>query len=99
MPEQPTPTRGSHVSAREPLRAELLSAERLAHDARVIATAQSWTVAAGARTTPLIALTESAAASLSADYRELSSAARVTGGSSPAGEEPPVTRAAEESSR
>ena len=38
------------------------------------------------RTTPLIALTGRAAAALSADNRELASAARLTGGSSPAGE-------------
>jgi len=79
-------TRGTHASADRPLRAELLSAERLADDARIIARAQSWTVAGPVRTTPLIALNERAALSLAADNRELASAARVTGGSSPAGE-------------
>ena len=68
------------------MRAELLSAERLADDARIIATAQSWTVGGEFRTTPLIAMTARAAAELVADNRELSSAARKTGGSSPAGE-------------
>ena len=86
MSPLPKPTRGTHVTGTDPLRAELLSAERLADDARIIATAQSWTVGGDIRTTPLIALTQKAAAALSADNHELASAARVTGGSSPAGE-------------
>ena len=86
MPEPAKPTRGSHVIANHPLRAELLSAERLADDARIIATAQSWTVGGDVRTTPLIAMTGGAAEALAADNRELATAARLTGGSSPAGE-------------
>ena len=86
MPDLPDRSREPHVSPSEPLRAELLSAERLAENARIIATAQSWTVGGDVRTTPLIALTGHAAEALVADNRELASAARVTGGSSPAGE-------------
>ena len=86
MPDLPDRSREPHVSPSGPLRAELLSAERLAENARIIATAQSWTVGGDVRTTPLIALTGHAAEALVADNRELASAARLTGGTSPAGE-------------
>ena len=86
MPLPSKPLRGSNNHVEKPFRAELLSAERLADNARIIATAQSWTTAGAVRTTPLIGLTERAAASLAADNRELASTARLTGGASPAGE-------------
>ncbi len=70
----------------EALRGELLSAERLAEEARTLASEQSWTVAGRIRTTPLIALAEKAASGLASDNRELAAAARRIGGSSPAGE-------------
>jgi len=69
-----------------PLRDELLSAERLADEARGIAATQRWVTDTRIKTTPLIALNENAAAALEADNRELARAARAGAPPSPAGE-------------
>ncbi|HEY5540415.1 MAG TPA: hypothetical protein VIL41_03060, partial [Coriobacteriia bacterium] len=86
MSDQPgTPT--ARVARDDaPLRGELLSADRLAEEARTIAAEQPWVADERLRTTPLIALMRRAATDLAADNRELAHAARATGGSSPAGE-------------
>ena len=76
----------SAIGADAPLRAELLSTERLADEARAIAARQRWTTAEPPRTTPLIALTERAAESLAADNRELAGSAVAGFAASPAGE-------------
>ncbi len=72
--------------AEAPFRSELLSAERLADEARGIAAAQRWTTLSPPRTTPLIALTDRAAQSLAADNRELAQSALAGFAASPAGE-------------
>jgi len=76
-----------HAHAGEtPLRSELLSVERLADEARSIAEAQRWSAEGRPHTTPLIALTDRAAASLASDNAELASAVRVGRAAPPAGE-------------
>lgn len=73
--------------AARPLRAELLSAERLADEARVVAAAQRWTTEEPPRTTPLLGWMADAADSLARDNANL--AKRSRGGVvpvSPAGE-------------
>ena len=74
------------LPAGAPLRAELLSADRLADKAREVASAQHATTSGRIRTTPLIALCADAAASLAADKRELALEARESGAAPPAGE-------------
>ena len=74
------------VAGDTPLRAELLSAERLADEARGIAVTQRWTTASPPRTTPLIGLMEKAAVSLEANNRELAQSALAGFAASPAGE-------------
>ena len=69
-----------------PLRAELLSAERLGVEAREIASSQTWVADTRLKSTPLIPLMARAAADLAQDNRELALSARETGGSTPAGE-------------
>ncbi len=69
-----------------PLRAELLSAGRLADEARGIAATQRWTTAEPPATTPLIALTKRAAEALALDNAELARSARSGFAASPAGE-------------
>jgi cyclic beta-1,2-glucan synthetase len=81
--ESPEPTSSR---SDEPLRGELLSADRLAQEAHRIATEQRWIADERIRTTPLIPLVERAAASLASDNRELAESARRTGGSAPATE-------------
>jgi hypothetical protein len=51
----------------KPLRGELLSADRLAEEARRIASGQTWVIEKRLRTTPLIPLVHHAAAGLAAD--------------------------------
>ncbi|NTW28974.1 MAG: hypothetical protein HGA39_06400 [Coriobacteriia bacterium] len=86
MTEQPIPSHEPPAAGDAPLRAELLSAERMATDAHNLAASQSWTVKGRIRTTPLLALVETAAHALAADNHELATAARERGGSSPAAE-------------
>ncbi|MDZ4168377.1 MAG: glucoamylase family protein [Coriobacteriia bacterium] len=69
-----------------PLRAELLSTERLADEARGVAATQRWTTADKPRTTPLIALMANAARSLASDNSELNLAVRQGLAAPPAGE-------------
>ncbi len=69
-----------------PLRAELLSADRLADEARGLAATQRWTTAAPPRTTPLLALIDQAAVSLASDNRELTRWALSGFATSPGGE-------------
>ncbi|HSK48217.1 MAG TPA: glucoamylase family protein, partial [Coriobacteriia bacterium] len=62
----------AHASASDiPLRAELLSLDRMADEARGIAATQRWSVEARGRTTPLLPLIEKAATGLAEDNREL----------------------------
>ena len=75
-----------HLYPEPPLRAEILSADRLAEEARSTAAAQTYTTQAPPRTTPLIALTESAASSLAADNSELAQSVRAGLAAPPAGE-------------
>ena len=74
------------LPADAPLRAELLSADRLAEKAREVASAQSSTTAGRIHTTPLIEMSARAAASLSADKRELALVALEQGAAPPAAE-------------
>jgi len=60
----------------EPLRTELLGAERLSEAARSLAVDQEWTAADSLRATPLLALLERAEDSLHAVYDRLAVAAR-----------------------
>ena len=69
-----------------PLRAVLLSPDRLAEKAREVAASQYSTSDGRIRTTPLIALAARAATSLAADKRELALDARERGAAPPAGE-------------
>ena len=69
-----------------PLRAELLAPDRLAEEARAIASAQRSTTGRRPRATPLIGLAEKAAVDLFADNRELATTARERGATPPAGE-------------
>ncbi len=69
-----------------PLRAEILSTDRLAETARQLAAVQSWTTEDPPHTTPLIALTESAAVSLAAENSELAQSVRAGLAAPPAGE-------------
>jgi len=69
-----------------PLRLELLSAERLADEARGAAATQRWTTKSPPHTTPLLALTDAAAVQLAADNEELARSARAGFAASPAGE-------------
>jgi cyclic beta-1,2-glucan synthetase len=86
MSDQPGMTDLSTPKTDTPLRGELLSADRLAEEARRIAARQSWVTEKRFRPTPLIPLVHSAATGLAADNRELAAAARTTGGASPAAE-------------
>ncbi len=70
----------------QPLRAELLSADRLAEEARRVATAQQLEAGPRPRTTPLLAEVERAATSLESDNRELALAVRAGRAATPAGE-------------
>lgn len=54
-----------------PIRAELLSPERLATEARALADVQSWVVDRRSRTSPLLGLMERAAEDLASHNREL----------------------------
>ncbi len=60
----------------EPLRSELLGAERLSEAARVLAASQQWTAADNLRATPLLPLLERAEDSLRSVYDRLAVAAR-----------------------
>ena len=76
-----------HLPAEDaPFRADLLSGDRLADEARALASMHQWTTAPPIRTTPLIALAERAAASLQADNVVLAAAAREQLSISPASE-------------
>ncbi|NTU70477.1 MAG: hypothetical protein HGB10_01435 [Coriobacteriia bacterium] len=86
MPDTSVTSANRVTNDNAPLRAELLSAERLMGEARALATEQDSTTAGRIKATPLITLAESAASSLSADNRELSLAARDRGATPPAGE-------------
>ena len=86
MSDQPGTTTSRAARGDAPLRGELLSADRLAEEARVIAAEQRWIADERLHATPLIALMQRAASDLAADNRELAQAARAIGGSSPAGE-------------
>ncbi len=70
----------------EPMRAELLSADRLADEARGLAAVQRWTVDRQLRTTPLLPLVERAAESLQADNRALAQMVRAGLPASPVSE-------------
>jgi cellobiose phosphorylase len=63
-------------SGDDPLRGEILSAERLAEAARGLAGSQEWTSAGSLRATPLLPLLERAEESLTAVYGSLASAVR-----------------------
>lgn len=67
-----------------PLRAELLSADRLADEARGLAAVQRWTTAGRLRTTPLLPLVERDARALADDNAQLARMAMDRGASSPA---------------
>ncbi len=69
-----------------PFRGDLLSADRLADEARVLASLQESTTQPPVRTTPLLALAARAAESLAADNATLASAAREQLSISPASE-------------
>ncbi len=69
-----------------PLRAEILSAERLAVEARTLSAAQKSTTGGHLRVSPLTALADKAATSLAADSSELSAGTRERGAAAPAGE-------------
>ncbi len=86
MPDTPAGTNSRAASNETPFREELLSADRLAEEARHIASRQTWTAGKRLRTTPLIPLLHRAATGLAADNHELAQAARATGASPPAGE-------------
>ncbi|MCE5191584.1 MAG: hypothetical protein LLG08_07490 [Actinomycetia bacterium] len=77
MAQADSPQRWSLPSGDDPLRGELLSAERLAEAARDLASAQRWTSAETLRATPLLPLLERAEESLHAVYGRLASAARL----------------------
>jgi cyclic beta-1,2-glucan synthetase len=81
-----TTTGGGNRRPKPPLRAEILSSERLAREAREIATSQSWTTEDPPRTTPLIAFTETAAESLASENAELAQTVRAGLAAPPAGE-------------
>lgn len=70
----------------EPLRAEILTAERLADEARRIASEQAWETPSAARSTPLIGLIERAAASLAQDNGDLVAMVRADIAAPPAAE-------------
>ncbi|MGV8084131.1 MAG: GH36-type glycosyl hydrolase domain-containing protein [Coriobacteriia bacterium] len=86
MAAQPKPSPMRTDAPEPPLRAELLSAERIATLAHDIAASQQWTAKGLVLRTPLTALVDRASEQLAADNRELAEAARERGGSSPAGE-------------
>ena len=86
MPETSGPNASRFAPGDAPLRAELLSAERLEREASELAAAQDSTTAGHIRATPLIALAQRAASSLAADNRELATATRERGATPPAGE-------------
>ncbi len=69
-----------------PLRGEILSPERLTQAGRHVAAAQRWTTEGRPRSTPLLALIDAAARSLSADNLELTRAVRTGAAAPPAGE-------------
>ena len=69
-----------------PLRAELLSPDRLADEARGIAATQRWSVEPRERETPLLELIANAAAGLESDNRELARLVRRGLAASPAAE-------------
>jgi len=69
-----------------PIRAELLSLDRLSADAAEIASAQTLARGGHPGTTPLIGLISRAAESLRSDNRTLAAAARERGATAPAGE-------------
>ena len=80
-------SRPPHVTAEDvPFRGDLLSADRLADEARALATVHTFTTEPQIRTTPLIALTDRAATSLAEDNAVLSTAAREQLPVSPASE-------------
>ena len=84
MPGPVTARRASVPDA--PFRDELLSADRLADDARRIASGQGAVTGGRIRTTRLLSLTERAAIDLAADNAQLNAAARGPRAVSPAGE-------------
>ena len=86
MSDQPGTTSAHAALGDAPLRGELLSADRLAEEARSLAAEQPWIADDRLHTTPLIPLMQRAASALASANRELAAAARATGGSSPAGE-------------
>jgi cyclic beta-1,2-glucan synthetase len=75
-----------HSAEDEPLRAELLSPDRLADEARGIAATQRWIVDERQRTTPLLPLMDRAATALAADNQELARTVRDSAAASPAAE-------------
>ena len=77
---------GTVSGADEPIRAALLSADRLADEARGIAAVQRWTTQGTLKTTPLLPLVERAAVSLFSDNEELARAAMETSSAAPAAE-------------
>ena len=77
---------GESIPDDSPIRAELLSLERLAQVASDIASAQQIARAGHIRQSPLTALVDRAAVSLLSDNRELGRAARERGATPPAGE-------------
>ncbi|HEY5506215.1 MAG TPA: hypothetical protein VIK83_01875, partial [Coriobacteriia bacterium] len=83
MSDQPGTTTAHAVLGHAPLRGELLSADRLAEEARSLAAEQPWVADDRLRSTPLIPLMQRAATALASANRELAAAARATGGSSP----------------
>jgi cyclic beta-1,2-glucan synthetase len=86
MPDLPGTKNPTAADSDLPLRGELLSADRLAQEARALAAMQPWVADKRLRSTPLIPLMARAAAALAADNRELAQGSRAIGGSSPAGE-------------
>ncbi len=86
MPEPSITSKLPFAHGEAPLRAELLSAERVAVQATALAAAQDCTTGGHIKATPLIALAQQAANALASDNRELAAAARDRGATPPAGE-------------
>lgn len=86
MTSEGTTTPDISLTSEAPLRAELLSADRIETLARDIAASQRSTTKGLIVRTPLTALVDRASEQLVAENRELAEAARQRGGSSPAGE-------------
>ena len=83
---RPHDVRTHSIASDVPLRAELLSPDRIADEARGIAATQRWTTQGRPRSTPLSALIETAATGLEADNRELARSVQKGLAASPAAE-------------